>query len=158
MKSFYHISKTILPIGTKLECRGFPFVTKKVEEILEKYRPDDALPREESVFMFENKVPSSKGLKYSSGYMHKCETLATTFHRDMFWIGQLEKRYHKNQRFRDTANTTISDRELARRYWEGEMSKKPDVEIVSQTATITMLISEDSVPTSSFDPKSLLSL
>ena len=144
----FHMSKTRLPIGTILECRGFPFVEIKVEEILSNVRPNNCIGRESSIFMSASRDACKKGLIFDEGYLHVVEPIGRVEKRDINWIKELQLRHHRNSIFHkkvDPALKNISDEEIANRYWQGISSAVAEWEYVSAAARVIELVSESPI-------------
>lgn len=156
-ETYFHMSVSALPEGTKLESRGFPFVAKEVEHILESVRPKTCLPREASVFVTLNEDACTNGVTYDEGYLHTVRPIGPVHRRDLKWLRQLQLRHYRDTHdlgIVDRAKvnvllgkkyTALSHEEIARRYWAGEGSDNPDWEFVVASAEVTACLSEKPV-------------
>jgi hypothetical protein len=105
-----------------------------VETILEGRRPADCPDRGDSVYMREEREFSTVGVPFDEGYVHTVEPIGKVDKRDLAWIGVIQRRHHKNQRLRKNEYPTLSDNDVADRYWSGEASDKPLWEWVAKEA------------------------
>lgn len=150
---FFHLSRALLPPGTVLEPRGYPFVSAGAEAALKRVIPADCIARELSVYMSENPDRKKLGVKYSGGYLHIVEATLPTKRHDLTWTGELQYRHPKVVRPApppgsidaqiaaklsrpDPALAHLSDDEIARNYWLGAASAMPQWEVVSTSATV----------------------
>lgn len=107
-----------------------------VEAILESRRPSQCLPRSESVNMREDRDFSLMGIDFDAGYVHQLEPLGTIEARDVEWIGALQRRYPKQGLHLPDKYPGVPDEELADRYWRGELSVSPSIEIAAKEAKV----------------------
>lgn len=149
---FFHLSQTILPAGTVLEPRGYPFVSLKAEEILSAARPDDCIPRENSVYLSESAERKKLGVKYDGGHLHIVEVSTPTKRHDLAWTGELQRRHPATVRSKPApgsldekiaalmkpspAQASLTDQEIATNYWLGVPSLSSHWEIASTSAVV----------------------
>lgn len=145
---YYHMSREKLPNGTPLKVKGAFHVEPKVEDILSSRKPDECVPRSESIFLSPTPDVRTQGLTYDEGYLHIVEPSGRIERRDNSWIGELQKRHHANEKIRclrDSMLSNLTDDDLADNYWRGTASNNPTWEIVAEAAVITDLVSDNPV-------------
>ncbi len=149
---FFHLSRSILPAGTVIEPRGYPFVSLKAEEILSAARPADCIPRENSVYLSESAERKKLGVKYDGGHLHVVEVTTPTKRHDLAWTGELQRRHPPTIRPTpkpgsldekiaasmkpNAALASLSDQEIANNYWLGVPSPSPHWEIATTSAVV----------------------
>jgi hypothetical protein len=138
-KTYYRISKRKYAKGDIIRGRGKrPLEDKEpfVEKILEQRRPVDCPDRGDSVYMREEREFSTVGVTYNEGYVHEVEPIGRVDKRDLAWIGVIQRRHHKNELLRKNEYPTLSDTEIANKYWSGEASDNPLWEWVAKQAKV----------------------
>jgi hypothetical protein len=76
------------------------------------------------------------------GYVHQLEPLGPVEARDVEWIGALQRRYLKKNLKLTDKYPGVSDDELADRYWRGELSASPSIEIATKEAKVVSVEDE----------------
>jgi hypothetical protein len=138
-KTYYRIAERKYAKDEIIRGRGkSPLEAKEplVEEILEQRRPADCPDRGDSVYMREEREFSTVGVTYDEGYVHEVEPIGEVDKRDLAWIGVIQRRHHKNELLRKNEYPTLSDTEIADKYWSGEASDKPLWEWVATEAKV----------------------
>jgi hypothetical protein len=139
-KMYNRIEKDRRPLGDIIMRSGPPPLSQDyavVEKILESRRPPACLSRSESVNMREDRNFSLMGIDtIDAGYVHQIEPLGPVEARDVEWIGALQRRYPKRGLNLTDKYPSVSDDELADRYWRGELSASPSIEIAAKEAKV----------------------
>jgi hypothetical protein len=125
------------PIATAGEFSGkHPEKGKKAEEILAARKPDGKPDRTGCVMVFEDESCARKHwVKMIGGKLYEVEIL------------RADIQHRADMRLVDAIGEALSDdakaRELADRYWAGDMTDNPIVEVLLPRATARRLISGD---------------
>lgn len=125
------------PISTAGEFSGkHPKKGKKAEEILAARKPDGKPDRTSCVMVFEDESCARKHwVKMKGGKLYEVE------------ISSADIQHRADMRLVDAIGEALSDdakaRELADRYWAGDVTATPIVELLLPRATATRLISGD---------------
>jgi hypothetical protein len=138
-KTYYRIAAKKCAIDEIMKGRGKrPLADKEpwVETILEGRRPADCPDRGDGVYMREEREFSTVGVTCDEGYVHTVEPIGKVDKRDLAWIGVIQRRHHKNERARKNEYPTLSDNDVADRYWNGEASDEPSWEWVAKEAKV----------------------
>jgi hypothetical protein len=146
-KVFYHFSSAHLEAGTVLEPRGQFNVHTDIEAIFEQFRPDDALPRNQVIYMMGN--PSDRiffGVG-NYGFLYSVRPNGAVWRRDASIIGTLQKA-HRNAVDRPHVSIVVNIdwrdkaavQALVEAYWDGKpnpyATKKPLWEFTAASAVV----------------------
>ena len=146
IQRYYRMSREKVAIGTTLRGGGALHVGEKIEDILARQCPDGCVPRSDCVFFSDTEDASKHGLTYDKGYLQYVEPIGNVEKRDSYWIGQLQMRHNAQlTSWQDLDIASLSDDELALKYWKGAPSKKPNWEFVASSATVTGYVNEEPV-------------
>ena len=155
--TYLHMSWEKLAVGKILKPKGSAHTA--VDPILEARRPPKSLPRKDSVYLGETEDAAKHGLRYAFGYLHTAEPLGLVERRDSRWVGELQLRHHTNRRIAARARrklASLSDDDIADKYWAGEASPQPNWEVAAAGAEITGLVYDDPVrvrpPSTGWEP------
>lgn len=118
-----------------------------IERILDQYRPDECLSRRDCVYSLASEKDSRAGIQVQIQYVHKLELIGPIERRDMIWIGALQAKHPNTYNSESETRimqrlasrnqyATLSDEELARRYWTGAPSAEPAFEFVARSAQV----------------------
>lgn len=111
-KTFYHGSNNPLPIGTILKPHKDSYTkdpyNKDLEDILEKYRPEDKLSRFDSVFISDdiNLIDPSGGYV---DYIFEVKPIGKVESSDLAWYTEVQ-----------LTDDPIKQKEFSLKYWSGE--------------------------------------
>jgi hypothetical protein len=142
---YFHGTKYRITLGEKLVpglLRRYDDEEAAVERVLEFFRPADALPRSESVFMIDG---TDHHLLHRIGgyvdYIYEVEPIGDVYHHDVAWYGMLclygAPFYNPDQS--DAAEILQDCKAFAESYWKGEMSSNPAVEYRAASALVRSL-------------------
>jgi len=148
-KEYYHMPPVKLLIGETLRAKAATHLDPKVEGILNTRKPAASFARSDAVYLSETTDVSKHGLTYNFGYLHIVKPVGGVQHRDSRWIGELQLRHHSNcdmRKFCDNSLATLTDEELADKYWAGTASTTPNWETVVESAVVVGLVSDDPIP------------
>lgn len=135
--TFYRVDKRLFSVGESVRAAGefstlFGAVAKDIEDALEASRPAAKTRRSDCLFLFESLEAARKHWsKMNAGKLYRVEIgKALICHRaDMTLMDKMK----------DGAG---GDWELhARRYWAGEMSESPEIEVLVLEAKVVEVLS-----------------
>lgn len=140
MEKAYRVDKRPFGQGDRIVTAGefaemHPEKGKRAEEILEAQRPEDKPIRRQCLMVFEDEVCARRHWsKMSDGKLYEVELTATAIlHRG-------------DMRFVDAIGEALDDAaaasQLARQYWDGEMTAKPIVEVLLLDGKVSAVISD----------------
>ena len=151
MKSAYHISPILHPVGTILKGNGRPKVEPTIEEALERFRPEPYVSRLNSVYSRETTDFSMLGL--DSGYTYRVTIRWDCQRHDARWIGLLQQAYLKPkvvktyllvvQHWPDWTGDFVEA--VSAKYWAGVASGEPLWELLSTEAEVEAQLSNTPV-------------
>ncbi len=139
-QTFYRADKRDFAVGEVVGSAG-EFLTKNpegsqdVEDVLEETRPE-RYPSRNQLYVFENIQDAKKHWSKMTGgklYEVLVENRHILHRGDMSLVDMAF-------RSRDTAEIV---RQFARRYWSGEVTEKPVIELLVQSARVSRVISKD---------------
>lgn len=154
MKAFYyHVSREMLSIGTRLYSGGSPMIKDQVSMKLEEARPPVGhWPRHKSIYMVAEPIFTRLGVTYDEGFVHIIAAANVYGPYDIFWIGVLQYRLddslsarvrnglrHRYNKFDD-----LSVAQLALNYWSGIPSDDCRWEYATDAAEV-LACSEDPI-------------
>ena len=120
--TFFHGSRRPLKLGTVLRPKGMPDFEEEeqvTEDILERYRPDDHLPRQASVYLVAN-PEDIDGAGGSSNHVYVVEPSGTVERSDVGWWGHI---YLNVMAYEDGDVSEDEMRQYAENYWNGVADK-----------------------------------
>lgn len=136
----YRVDKRDFGIGDEVVSAQeyyykFRELSKKVEDILETYRPINKTKRTSCVFSFENELDAKKHWAKMSNAKLYLISLGNNeiLHRgDMTLLDEMQAVLEKGE--------DVS--ELAKKYWDGYLSDNPVIEILTKEIIVTEIISK----------------
>jgi hypothetical protein len=138
-KTYFRIAEKKYAKGDIMKGRGKrPLADEEplVETILDSRRPPECPDRGDCVYMRVEREFGRVGVTFDKGYVHKIEPIGKIDKRDLTWIGVLQSRHHKNERLRKNEYSSLTDNDIADKYWSGEGSDKASWEWVAKEAKV----------------------
>ena len=137
-KKFYHGSPQPLAEGKVYRVRQWKAsdqggVDKQVEDVLEKYRPKNAIPRYKAFYMTASKYKNMDEFGGVTDYVYQVEPVGRVEKHDLQWVNDLDVVLRREFLDDDTTSYSwhmppiyASEKEeteemLARNYWSGEL-------------------------------------
>lgn len=138
---YFRADKRQFEVGDMIKSAGEfgflnPLGSGDVEEIFERVRPGGKPSRIGSLFLFKDERAAKKHWsKMTGGNLYLAIPIVSSSNHegDMRLI---------NEAFNQRADAT-SVEQIASRYWSGELTEEPIVEILAASATISAIISKD---------------
>jgi len=137
---YYRVDKRDYEVGDRIMTAGeyvrlFTEEQRSIEGFLEESRPPEKPPREGSLFLFEDLgVARKHWSKMKQGKLYEVETPTSVLHRgDMQLTEHLWKALQAGK----------STQDLCAGYWRGDMTEKPEVEVLVAEAIVRAVISKD---------------
>lgn len=137
MANYYRVDKRLFGVGETVRTAGefsarFGDVAKAIEDALEAARPTAMTKRSDCLFLFESFDAARKHWsKMTGGKLYRIE------------IGEAPICHRADMTIMDTMkDAPDGDWELhARRYWAGEMSEAPEIEVLVIEAEVVEVLS-----------------
>lgn len=138
---FYHVSNDALRDGTILTPTGKTWSV--ADKILEQYRPQGALSRQESVYMFpqfsDAEFVGIEGHYGIEGYLYEVEPMGGQQWHHVHWYAQVVREtgeYNMGSRFNSEEEYKTLIQELASNYWNGAEFGEDGWEVAAPQARI----------------------
>lgn len=135
--------ETVKGLGKYPLERDFPYV----EELLEKYRPENRPSRRNGLFM--RKTRNFKGAGATNkGFVHTLNPTEEPIFLEAYWVGVLQKRYPQKNKYFKQLHPEITDEEVVRNYWYAvrpPLNSKSQVEYVAKEAVVVHVSDEEVV-------------
>ena len=157
---YYHMSSQKLDDGSDLKNPGNNLPDSRIENILENKRPSDCIKRSDAIFVSTSKDFSKHGLPYDQGYIHRVSVSGQTSKHDNAWIGELQRRHTTPENVKECLKPledakSMSDEDVAAKYWKGCESTKANWEILALDVRVVECVSTEPVNPAHTNPKSL---
>ncbi|MES2495573.1 MAG: hypothetical protein V4618_05645 [Pseudomonadota bacterium] len=158
MECYYHISKRLLEVGTRLKGNGLDKIDERIEDALERAMPRSMISRRDAIFM--RPVPDFTRCGVAdTGYIYLVEPVGITQFHDLSWLGPMElaqlKAKHPQLSKHADWSPDLVDR-CCEGYWSGTPADQLVWEILSSEAIVTKRLTDE--PVSVDATKGLLTL
>ncbi|NVK34262.1 MAG: hypothetical protein HWE23_07270 [Rhodobacteraceae bacterium] len=152
--SYFHMSPSTYVVGDEIFGNGRDKVDARIEDELEKRRPDGAFPRRGAVYCLESTDFTTCGV-VSSGYIYQVVPSGEPQRRDFSWIGEMQKallrlkytQYERMKEYPEWSPDLIE--KCCSGYWNGEATNTPGWEYLTSSCTVVEVVAGELI-----DPKS----
>lgn len=151
-RNYFHFSDVEFDVGKELLPSGKFCISPEIEKILENCKPEKSISRKDAVFLSEDQNFSGYGFGNKAGYIYQVEVSDGTdaWRVDATWVSiiqhkELVQKYDHPSESKYEDYLSLSNEELASKYWECLPTNTPNWEVLVSQARITNIESREPI-------------